>query len=246
MPIIYVYPILLFVFVLLFTRRNKQLRPLQWVARWLFAIAFAYAMTLGLAIATLSLGYFPYDEFQAFTDDYYFMFMSEGIGLALFIALMGFMVFAVDRLQRSRKRTSSAEELNDGSFKRIAWLLTVLLAINLVFVIFLLIEPYIDFRLNSQAVYHATHNRGLDPRDWFPFAWEGLGGLNYELAFWVWSFGAFFLIPITIVQVSMVKRIWARLQHVERIGHVLSVATSMLAAVFILTIGRSILYWLLD
>ncbi len=125
-------------------------------------------------------------------------------------------------------------------------MLTVLFAVNLVLCTLLIFVPYSLFHAYSAYVYEATHDYGLDPTNWFPFAWEGFGRVLYQMSISVWWFAAYVVTPLIAIQVAMIYRNWSGLTRAEKILHPALLVVTILLASFMLTAGQAILYWLQD
>ncbi len=124
--------------------------------------------------------------------------------------------------------------------------LSSLFSLNLVLSLMLLFVPYSLYKAYGTYVYGPTHTYGLEPQDWFPFAWEGFGGFLYELSLTVWRFAAFGVIPLITVQFVMLYRHWVGLIRVERILHPTLLIVAIVLCLYMLTGGQDIIYWLLD
>ena len=246
------YPVFLVLAIFFVARRDIATTPAGGIARWLLAIPLAFGGSFGLALIAFSFNRHIYsynDNYETF--DYVVIlysgaFWRESIVIALLLLIVGLMLLVLDRLRQPSTKESVSENTGDTSLVQTAWAFTSIFAVTILLAMFLLIIPYFDAQANAARVYAATHNRGLDPRDWFPFSWEWPGIFLYEVAFWVWSFTAFFVLPIVAAQAHTLKRIWRKLKAFERTVHVGSATTATLFSIFMLTVGGFILYWLRD
>lgn len=243
------YPLFLLLATGFMARNRAAATSLRSMARWLLAIVLAYAATTGLTFVAFFFagniyGQFA-NEFGYMGSLYWIQFWSETVGLAVALLIISVILLALDWLRR-RNRTGQAAEASDESTRRTTRVFTFTFLITLILAALLLLEPFQDYVLHHQQVYATTHNRGLDPRDWFPFSWEWPGIFLYELAFWVWSFVAFFLMPLVLAQIFSLRRIWRKLQRLERMAHTGFAAIAALLSIFMLTFGGYILYWLAD
>lgn len=243
--ILFSYPLFLAVAIIFTARKYSATTPLYGIARWLLAIALAYGVTFGLMFVFFLLGGGYYDS-DYMISLYFVRLVKEASGLASLLLVVGLVLLGIDRLRNPKRGKTHSEADIYATLTRTSWTFTFLFAIALLLAVIFLIEPYFDAQANADRVYAATHNYGLDPRDWFPFSWEWPGILLYQIAFWVWSFIAFFLLPLVAAQAFTLKRIWRKLQRSERILHAGSAATAGLLSVFMLTFGGFILYWLAD
>lgn len=240
---VYTYPIFLLVFLFPLAHRYKQISPLRLVALWLLMIALAYAATMALIMmSVLFLRHFPEDSL---TTLYYHQFLSEGIGLALVFLVAGIGLLVFQRIRQQTNPDPLHDETRDLRMKS-GRALTFLLAATLVLVAFLVIEPYIDSALNAQRVYQETRNFGLDPRNWFPFSFRDVGLFVYDMSFWLWTFAAFFLAPLTVLLLFVLRPVWPHLERRNKVVHGTFIVSSLVMSVFMLTLGTRILYWLLD
>lgn len=244
------YPVFLIVAMVFVAYKGVATTSADSIARWLLAISLAYAATFGLTVAAHIFGgpiyTYSYETLGYMGSLYWVRFWKESLGIALVLLIVSLILFGRSRLRHPFKKGAVTEEVSDVSLKQTAWMFTSIYVVTILLVLFLLIGPYSDAAANSAKVYAATHDRGLDPRDWFPFSWEWPGIFLYEVAFWVWSFTAFFLLPLVAAQVLTLKRIWQKLQGFERIVLTGSATSAALLSMFMLTLGGSILYWLAD
>ena len=246
------YPVFLIVAMVFVARRDIATTATGGIARWLLAIALAFGVTFGLALIAFFFNRHIYSyNYQYQTLDYVVnlysgAFWRESLVIALLLLIVGLMLLGLDRLRQPRRKELITEIASEETLVRTSWAFTWIFAVTLFLAMFLLINPYFDAQANAARVYAATHDRGLDPRDWFPFSWEWPGIFLYEVAFWVWSFTAFFLLPIVAAQANTLKHIWRNLKAFERIVHVGSATTATLLSIFMLTVGGFILYWLRD
>jgi hypothetical protein len=244
------YALFVLVAVTVIAHKRTAASPLRSTARWLIGIAAAYGVTFGLTLATFLLDQSIivglYSGLSYIGSLYWVSFYNQGAGLALVLLTLGLVFIGFDWLRGRSTREGLRQEIGDISISRTAWGFTLLFTVNFLLAVFLLIEPYLDAALNASRVYAATQNHGLDPRDWFPFSLEGSGLLLYELAFWVWSFTAFLLLPLIAAQAVTLRGIWRKLQGRERFLHKGLAASAALLSIFTLSIGGNILYWLAD
>ncbi len=106
---------------------------------------------------------------------------------------------------------------NSKMLRKVMRVFTLLFGLSLILSILLVFLPYSLFYAYHDYVYQATHNLGLDPREWFPFAWEGFGRFLYQLSLFVWGFAAYAALPLIAVQFVMIYRNWNTLARVGRI-----------------------------
>lgn len=244
------YPLFLVVGIMTVLRKSVAPTVLSGIGHWFLAIGLAYVATFIITLAAVVLN--P----DIYVSDFYRLdnisqlhvsrFWSESIGIAVILLIFGVVLPIVDRLRRRGTKELAIDKISTLSLDGMAWVFTLLFIVTFLLWLFLLMGPYFDAQANADQVYAETHNRGLDPRDWFPFSWQWPGIILYHAAFWVWSFIAFFLPPLFIAHLITIKRIWQRIQRFERIAHLGSVATASLMLFFIWTIGGWIVYWLAD
>lgn len=117
---------------------------------------------------------------------------------------------------------------------------------NLLLCTLLLLWPYFYNRPHGEELYSVTHSFGLDPREWWPFAGEGIGLFLYNMVYLVWFFAAFLTIPFIIAQVIILWRNWWALHTAEKFVHCAFAGISAFLSLFMLTIGQAILYYMLD
>ena len=244
------YPVFQVFAIFFVARRDIATTAAGGIARWLLAIAFAYGATFGLILLAIFLKqniYADYYENLGYIASLYWArFLSESIGIALALLIVGLLLLGIGKLHQRRKKGSDTDLISNASLKQTAWAFTFIFVVTILLALSLLIGPHSDAAANSARVYATTHNQGLDPRDWFPFSWEWPGIFLYEMAFWVWSFTAFFLLPLVAAQGYTLKHTWQKLQASERIVHTGSATSAALLSMFMLTVGSLILYWLAD
>ena len=141
---------------------------------------------------------------------------------------------------------ANSKPMNSKALRRMMRVFTLLFSLSLVLSILLIFLPYSLFYAYHDYVYQATHNFGLDPRDWFPFAWDGFGRFLYQLSFFVWGFAAYVAIPLIAVQFVLIYHNWNNLARVERILHPAMLISAVILSFYMLTGGQTILYWLQD
>src|SRR5438552_13492352 len=95
---------------------------------------------------------------------------------------------------------SAGSQRTNTVARKTMFVLTLVFGINFVLSFLLLFTPYVAYRLFSEEVYARTHNFGLDPRDWWPFAWQGFGRFLYDASFVVWLFAACAALPLLVAQ----------------------------------------------
>ena len=126
------------------------------------------------------------------------------------------------------------------------YLITAILAANLPLCIMLLIEPFLRAQALMDQVYAATHNSGLDPRDWAPYAWTGLGNFLYNISFFVLLSQICFITPLAVSQIHTFRISRETQSPGERITHLAFVGATALLLFVVQIIGCGIMTWLED
>jgi hypothetical protein len=123
---------------------------------------------------------------------------------------------------------------------------TLILLSSFVLSILLLFAPYFQYNALGAQVYANTHSTGLDPRDWFPYSWEGFGLLLYNLWPWVLLFTISGVLPLVIAQIYRIHRHWHYITAKERWFYSSSTTAAMGQFLLLLVVGQGMIPWLID
>src|SRR6266496_6148672 len=118
---IFAYPLFLFIFIFLLTRRYEQMTLLQGVARWLLAIALAYIATFALSAALIPVIGLQYFYGDSSLLQLYWQPVDAALGLSLILMALGLVLLGGSRFWQSAKRGSFAVQTGESSFKRATW-----------------------------------------------------------------------------------------------------------------------------
>jgi hypothetical protein len=126
------------------------------------------------------------------------------------------------------------------------WILSGVFAVNFVLSIPLLFWPYFYNQPHGEEVYSITHYTGLDPRNWWPFDWQGPGLIAYYAALILWPVAAFGIVAPILIQVGHLRALWAELSAVERAVHGGLVAIATIQCLLLLIVCQGLYTYLID
>ena len=131
--------------------------------------------------------------------------------------------------------------------QRVAWTITVTLAVHLGLCMLLLLWPYFVSKPQGEYEYfNITHNSGLDPRDNWPFAWHGLGRVLHEASRVLWFVCALLIWPLAIKQIVLLVQHRTTMDSQQRAIHGIVAGATIALSCFMATFGQAIIYWLND
>jgi hypothetical protein len=125
-------------------------------------------------------------------------------------------------------------------------LITVVIAVNLLLSFMLVLWPYFVSKPQGEIEYHVTHVTGLDPREHWPFSWQGLGLFLYGFSVFFALLTGPVALVLMIMQTTLLTRGWEDMHQWERSIHTgLVICTAFLLLVLLVYSG-SIMEYLLD
>ena len=195
-------------------------RPLREIA----GFSLGLAIVVGLA------------HFWALQSGVYSLFAGEHWAyVAITAASFGLVCLLLYRYRIGKQLAVKQVKVSIEKLRMLAWILSLVFMTSIVLFVVLLAGP--DF---------SSYPMGVDPTNWPPFSWGSVGYFLYQASVLVWFFVAFILLPLVVMQVSILERIWRNLGKREGTIHVALVRISIVVALFTVTIGQYIMSWLAD